>query len=111
MPYRTGVNEPRSDNNQPPVRQAHGPEVLEGKKFPLMGIGSRQDGIRLDYFCRIGVKSSVVDAAGLHSVDLQSCIYYSRRINRPTKAIIKEGLYYGSDSSFSNPYGKQREAG
>ncbi len=98
MPYRTGVNEPRSDINQP-------------KKFPLMGIGSRQDGIRLDYFCRIGVKSSIVDAAGLHSVDLQSCIYYSRRINRPAKAIIKEGLYYGSDSSFGNPYGKQREAG
>jgi len=98
MPYRTGINEPRSEINQP-------------KKFLLMGIGSRQDGKRLDYFCRIGVKSSVVDAAGLHSVDLQSCIYYSRRINRPTKAIIKEGLYYGSDSSFGHPYGKQREAG
>ncbi len=34
--------EPRSEFNQSPVRQAHGPEVLEGKKSSLMSIRPRQ---------------------------------------------------------------------
>jgi len=33
---------PRSEINQSPVRQAHGPEVLEGKKSSLMSIRPRQ---------------------------------------------------------------------
>jgi len=42
-------SQPRSEISQTPVRQAHGPEVLEGKKFSLLSIRAHQSPLRSVY--------------------------------------------------------------